>query len=31
VPEAALLRARNRVVLMEVRRGGRSLRIIGRI
>jgi hypothetical protein len=31
LPEAALLRGRNRVVLMEVRRGGRALRILGRI
>ena len=31
VPEAALLRARNRVVLMEVRRGGKALRVLGRI
>jgi hypothetical protein len=31
LPEAALLRGRNRVVLLEVRRGGRFLRILGRI
>ena len=31
LPEAALLRGRNRVVLMEVRHGGRALRILGRI
>lgn len=31
LPEAALLRGRNRVVLLEVRRGGQSVRILGRI
>ena len=31
LPEAALLRGRNRVVLMEVRRGGKALRVLGRI
>ena len=31
IPEEALRRGRNRVVLLEVRRGGRSLRILGRI
>ncbi len=31
LPEAALLRGRNRVVLVEVRRGGKALRVLGRI
>ena len=31
LPEAALLRGRNRVVLLEVRRGGKSVRELGRI
>lgn len=31
IPEKALLRGRNRVVLLEVRRGGQSLRVLGRI
>lgn len=31
LPEAALLPGRNRVVLLEVRRGGRLVRVLGRI
>lgn len=31
IPEAALLSGRNRVVLLEVRRGGRLVRVLGRI